>query len=114
MSLGATWLLVHAVVWGRGEDPQRCLTPPPSTALYCIAAGAERELHLEFEATKGQSPVISRGGITVGRAPGCDLRVDAPSASDRHARLHQCGELPSAACCVSEVGLAWGWSAPVR
>lgn len=70
----------------------------PHSNFHChhrpcsIAAGAERELHLEFEATKGQSPVISRGGITVGRAPGCDLRVDAPSASDRHARLHQCGE----------------------
>lgn len=62
-------------------------------ASFQFAAGANRELHLEFEATKGQSPVISRQGMTVGRAAACDLRLDAPSASDRHARLHQCGEL---------------------
>ncbi|KAI7846026.1 hypothetical protein COHA_000563 [Chlorella ohadii] len=58
--------------------------------LEPVTAGANRELHLEFEATKGQSPVISRQGMTVGRAAACDLRLDAPSASDRHARLHQC------------------------
>lgn len=65
---------------------------PLNELHHMCAAGAERELHLEFEATKGQSPVINRQGITVGRAPGCDLRLDARSASDRHARLHQCGE----------------------
>lgn len=70
-------------------SPDSC---PHHSLHYVCAAGAEHELHLEFEATKGQSPVINREGITVGRAPGCDLRLDAPSASDRHARLHQCGE----------------------
>jgi zeaxanthin epoxidase len=49
----------------------------------------EQALHLEFEAAKRQSPVITRQGVTVGRAADCDMVVDAPS-SQRHARLHQC------------------------
>lgn len=54
--------------------------------------GADRELHLEFEEAVGQSPPISKAGLTAGRAPGCDLVLDSPTCSDRHARLHQCGE----------------------
>lgn len=58
--------------------------------LTPITEGSDRALHLEFESAKHQSPVISREGLTVGRAASCDMVLDAPSSSDQHACLHQC------------------------
>lgn len=54
------------------------------------AADAEAELHEEFAEVKKRSPPIGRRGLTVGCTAGCDMVVPASSASDRHARLHQC------------------------
>jgi hypothetical protein len=65
--------------------------------VLCADAGGktqEQQLHLEFEAAKQQSPVISREGLVVGRAADCDMVLagDASGSSEHHARLHQCGE----------------------
>jgi pSer/pThr/pTyr-binding forkhead associated (FHA) protein len=33
-------------------------------------------------------PLPERGAVTIGRAPECDVRIDHPSVSRRHATLH--------------------------
>ena len=74
--------------------PTSSLTPPrpPVPAHPPAAASAEAELHQEFAGIKSRSPPISRQGLAVGRAAGSDMVLEAPSTSQHHARLHQCGE----------------------
>jgi two-component system response regulator AtoC len=38
-------------------------------------------------------PLPASGSVSIGRAPDCDVQVDDPSVSRRHARLHLGGEL---------------------
>ena len=91
----------------RGEidvTPARCLTVRTWCWPSCAASAAgssEEALHLEFEAARRQSPVITRAGVSVGRAADADLVLDSPATAEHHARLHQCGERPSASAAAA-------------
>jgi pSer/pThr/pTyr-binding forkhead associated (FHA) protein len=52
-----------------------------------VPAGGEAFLHVISGANSGQSIPLQRPVLTVGRAPHCDLQIDAPYISREHLRL---------------------------